>query len=237
VATAPNDEAVVVTATLGGVTKSAFLTVIGNALAGWWKLDETGGRVAADGSGNGNHGSFVGNPVWTSGVAVGALQLNSSSYVQVPDSPLLRVEGRGISFGAWYYQNSTATGYLLGKAAYILFVHQGAQHFLVANLTTGGVTRSLWASVPGGISPLENTWVHVFVTYDGAAIRAYVNGEQVASSPADGDLLSNADPFAIGDYGGYGSWIKFGGKIDDVRIYRRALSTAEVRKLYLTPGN
>jgi hypothetical protein len=206
-------------------------------LAGWWKLDETGGRIAADSSGNGTHGGLVGNPVWTSGVAVGALQLNGSSYVQVPDSPLLRVEGRSISFGAWYYQNSAATGYLLGKSAYMLFIHQGAQHYLVANITTGGVTRSLWASVPGGISQYENMWVHVFVTYDGAAIRTYVNGEEIASLPAEGDILGNSDPFAIGDYGGYGSWIKFGGKIDDVRIYRRALGPAEVRKLYLTPGN
>jgi hypothetical protein len=232
-----NDEAVVVTATLNGVSRSALLTVSGNDLVGWWKLDETNDRVAADASGYGNHGTLVGNPVWTSGVAFGALQLNSVSYVQVPDSPQLRTEGRGISFGAWYYQNSAATGYLLGKTAYMLFIHQGAQHYLVANMTTGGVTRSLWASAPGGISQYENTWVHVFVVYDGTAIRAYINGEQVASLPADGDILGNADPLAIGDYGGYGSWFKFGGKIDDVRIYRRALSPAEVRTLYLAPGN
>jgi hypothetical protein len=213
------------------------LTITANSLVGWWKLDETTGRVAADASGNGNYGNLVGNPVWTSGVAIGALQLNSSSYVQVPDSPLLRVEGAGISFGAWYYQNSAASGYLLGKTAYMLYIHQGAQHYLVVNMTTGGVTRSLWASVPGGIARYENTWVHVFITYDGAAIRVYVNGDQVASLPADGDILANADPFAIGDYGGYGSWIKFGGKVDDVRIYRRALSAAEVRALYLSPGN
>jgi hypothetical protein len=218
------------------VSKSAFLTLTGSTLAGWWKLDETSGSVAADASGNGNHGALVGNPSWTSGVSVGALQLNSSSYVRILDSTALRGGGQAISFGAWYYQNPTAIGYLLGKSAYTLFVYQGVQHFFVINMVTGGSPRSIMASVPGGIANYENTWVHVFVTYDGATIRVYVNGEEIAATAATGDVLSTADEFAIGDYGGYGTWSKFNGKIDDVRVYRRALSVSEVRTLYLTPG-
>jgi hypothetical protein len=226
-----------VTATLNGVSKSAPVTITGSALAGWWKLDETTGAVAADSSGNGHHGVLIGSPVWSSGVAVGALQLNSASYVQVPDSPLLRGGGHSISFGGWYYQNPAAMGYLLGKTAYMLFVYQGAQHYFIINMVTGGMSRNLWAAVPGGIDKHENTWVHVFATYDGSAIRAYVNGEEVGSAAAEGDLFINTDALTIGDYGGYGGWTKFGGRIDDVRVYRRALSAQEVRLLYLRPGN
>jgi hypothetical protein len=235
----------VVTAALSGVSKTVSLaiTVSGtsNGLAAWWKLDETAGSVVADASGNGNTGAAVNNPVWTSGLANGALQVDSSNYVRVPHSASLSIKGSAISVGAWYYHTTTAHGFLLGKTVnaytYMMYVDQISQQF-VFDLTTGGVRRTLRfpGSVLGGLNKYNNTWVHLFFTYDGAAIRAYVNGVLASTLAATGPVLDNTDPFAIGARGGDGSWTRFKGKIDDVRIYDRALSAQEVQTLYSGPG-
>jgi hypothetical protein len=240
-----SDQSAVVTAALNGVSKTVSLSITvsatANGLAGWWKLDETAGAAASDASGNGNQGTALNNPVWTSGIAIGSAQFNGTNYVRIPHSTSLAIAGKAISFGAWFYHTSTTNGYVMGKTVsqytYMLGVSKGAQQFLV-DLTTNGVRRSLGfpASVPNGLSKYNNTWVHLFVTYDGATIRAYVNGVQAASIAATGDIRSNLDDLAIGARGGDGSWTRFNTKIDDVRVYSRALSAAEVQALYSNPG-
>jgi hypothetical protein len=53
---------------------------------------------------------------------------------------------------------------------------------------------------------------------------------------ATGNINSNSDDFAIGARGGDGSWLRFNSIIDDVRVYDRALSAAEVYTLYRATG-
>jgi hypothetical protein len=229
------DQTVTVTAALNGVVKTAVVTIHGTGLVGWWKLDATSGTAVTDASGSGNHGAVVGRPVWTSGVSIGALQLDGASFVAVPDSASLRLTGHALSFGGWYYHTSRAHGYLLGKNIFTLMVAQAYE--FAAQITAGGVRRVLSFSVPGGLARFNNTWVHVLVTYDGAAIRAYVNGALAATRAAAGDLANHTGPLTIGDHGGPGdSWARYNGPLDDVRLYNRALSASEAQMLYLAPG-
>ncbi len=240
------DASATVTASYGGVSKTAALSlkaaVTNNAgLVGYWALDDASGTTAGDSSGNGNTGMLVGNPVWTTGKTAGGLKLDGSDYVQVNSSPSLAIGGNAISFGAWYYHTSTVNGYLMGKTvtnySYMLGIDQGSQQFIVY-LNTGGVLKTVRFpnSTPNGLSTYNNTWTHLFVVYDGSNIVVYVNGNQAASQTATGNVLANGDPFAIGARGGDGSWTRFNSTIDEVRVYNRALSPTEVQTLYGNAG-
>jgi hypothetical protein len=47
-------------------------------LIGWWMLDEVSGTTAHDSSGNGNDGTFMGDPKWVAGILGGALSFDGT---------------------------------------------------------------------------------------------------------------------------------------------------------------
>jgi len=71
------------------------------------------------------------------------------------------------------------------------------------------------------------------VTYDGAALRLYVNGVLVSSLAVTGTLPTSTNPLQIGGDRFYGQF--FQGMIDEVRIYNRALTQAEIQSDMATP--
>ena len=91
-----------------------------------------------------------------------------------------------------------------------------------------GVT--IGASVPTIFSPSAlpvGVWSHLAMTYDGSDLRLYVNGVQVSTSPRTGPIGTSASPLWIGGNSPYGEY--FNGRIDEVRVYRAALSQAEIQ--------
>jgi subtilisin-like proprotein convertase family protein len=82
-----------------------------------------------------------------------------------------------------------------------------------------------------------NAWTHVAGMYDGVTIKLYINGELANSCPASvGNLDKNTEAVTIGArQRGVGSYDKnFNGAIDDIRLYRRAISANEVKELFYT---
>jgi len=65
------------------------------------------------------------------------------------------------------------------------------------------------------------------VTYDGSQIRIYFNAVEVGRRPAQGNLIETSQPMEVG--------AEFHGHIDEVRIYGRALSAAEIALDLATP--
>src|SRR4029079_13338606 len=78
-----------------------------------------------------------------------------------------------------------------------------------------------------------NTWNHLALTYDGASLRLYVNGVQVASAAQTGNILTSANPLQIGGDSIFSQF--FAGTIDEVRIYNTALNQAQVQSDMGTP--
>lgn len=80
----------------------------------------------------------------------------------------------------------------------------------------------------------QNTWTHLAATYDGVTIRLYVNGVQAGTRPFAGAVATSGGPLQIG---GNHIWTdeNFTGRIDEVRIYDRALSAAEINADMTTP--
>ena len=71
-----------------------------------------------------------------------------------------------------------------------------------------------------------NTWTHVAMTYDGANLRFYQNGTLVTTKATTGAMAVTAGALKIGGDSIWGEW--FQGSLDEVRVYNRALTAAEI---------
>ena len=81
-------------------------------------------------------------------------------------------------------------------------------------------------AVNGPAALPNNAWSHLAMTWDGLTSRLYVNGTQVASGALTGTAATSALPLRIGGNTVWSEW--FSGLIDEVRVYNRALSAAEI---------
>jgi len=217
-----------------------------NALAGFWKFDDGTGVAAADSSGNGNIGSLNGfagdDSQWVLGRIAGALNYNAdgagATVVTVPDAATLNFDTTlKFSLAVWVRgpaaQTSSAgiiaKGTGGGGEAYALDVFGGVFRFFVRN--AAGTATALSSPVaPNG------RWQHVVAVYDGVAatMRIYVNGQLVTSSTAPTSLLLNSHEVSIGSRQSAAAAynLPFTGRIDDARIYGRALNAFQVQELY-----
>jgi hypothetical protein len=74
------------------------------------------------------------------------------------------------------------------------------------------------------------SWCHLAGVYDGSTVQIYVNGTLESSVAFSGTVLQVAQPLCIGRYGTVGEAVN--GLVDDLRLYNRALSAAEIQILY-----
>ncbi|MEJ5051158.1 endo-beta-N-acetylglucosaminidase H [Chryseobacterium culicis] len=70
-----------------------------------------------------------------------------------------------------------------------------------------------------------NTWYHVAATYDGSNMKLYINGVLDATKAQTGSVNSNG-AFNVGYL--YNTSRNFNGKVDEVRVWKRALSQTEI---------
>jgi hypothetical protein len=88
-----------------------------------------------------------------------------------------------------------------------------------------------WTHATGSSMLSLNTWTHLAATFDGSSLRLYVNGALARTLPLPGRLAVSPAPLRIGGnapsipYGGQ----FFKGLIDEVRIYNRSLSLADIQ--------
>jgi hypothetical protein len=92
-----------------------------------------------------------------------------------------------------------------------------------------GIYNGTWRelSVPGAL----NTWTHLALVYDGSILKLYKDGVLAASLATSGNLVANFKEINIGRFP-TDALQRFNGIIDEVRIYNRALSDAEIQALY-----
>jgi glucose/arabinose dehydrogenase len=193
-------------------------------LVGAWGFDEAAGTTALDSSGSGNPGTVSG-ATRTTGKYGGALTFDGvNDWVTVPDANALDVNR--MTLEAWV----RPTG--LGDWRAVLLKEQPGQlvYALYASTDTnrpsGHVFTSGDMALRGPSVLAANTWSHLAFTWDGATSRLYVNGAQVASAALAGTAATSTGSLRIGGNSIWGEW--FGGAIDEVRVYNRALSAAEV---------
>jgi hypothetical protein len=187
-------------------------------------FDEGTGTVAYDSSGNGNNGVIT-NATWTNqGRLTNALQFDgTSSWVTVPDSSSLDLTN-GLTIEGWVNASSIGNWQTLAvkeqsnDLCYGLF---NVNLWPAANLFVGSEQISYGSQQ---ISLLN--WNHLALTYDGTSQNLYVNGAPVGSYPLSGPIATSSQPLRIGGNSVWGQY--FGGVIEEVRIYNRALAASEI---------
>ncbi|MBX7041404.1 MAG: proprotein convertase P-domain-containing protein [Ignavibacteria bacterium] len=154
---------------------------------------------------------------------------NSTSYVSVPNSPTLDITG-SFTLEAWINpsiitgsKGIISKGGSLGTALkYGLRLSSGR-----ILLATNGAPRLFSKST--SLLPV-NEWTHVSATYDQSLneFRIYIDGVLDTSS-----VVASAAPSANSDslyIGISGNSTPFSGKLDEVRVWNRAVSSAEVAR-------
>jgi Concanavalin A-like lectin/glucanases superfamily len=81
--------------------------------------------------------------------------------------------------------------------------------------------------VRGPTAPPLNTWTHLSATYSASTLRLFVNGTQVSTRSVGTPLGASNLPLRIGGNAVWSEW--FQGRIDEVRVYNRALTAAEIQ--------
>ncbi len=216
---------------------------VAGGLVAAYGFNEGVGSQVADLSGNSNSGTLSGGVSWTTGkYGSGLVFSGNSSYVTIKNSPSLDISGSGLTVEMWVkVTDSTGPDYcLLGKpwntgslvSPYyqygLEFDTNGTKTF---GLSFGDSTGALHG--PFSFQPPLGTWNHLAFTYDGSFVKGYLNGVQHISVAQSGsliqrgtDLLLGADPTLNQGYKGV---------MDEVRIYNRALTQAEVQSDMNTP--
>jgi hypothetical protein len=113
-----------------------------------------------------------------------------------------------------------------GNLSYALYAMDGGASGSVApsgTIRVGNADRT----VVGTTQLPAATWTHLATTYDGITQRLYVNGTQVASRPQTGNMTVGNQALRVGGNGSFAGEF-YNGLIDNVRVYNRALSEAEI---------
>jgi hypothetical protein len=214
-------------------------------LLGHWAFDEgEPGSIALDSSGFGHHGkpSATPPPPTSNTPPVHfqdrfSLSFNGrDQWIEIGNPPLLNVGGP-ISVAAWLLPadlesrgNIVSHGYRFSPSYdFALRVDAGSYVFTTWDSVNHQASATASSSDVG-------TWVHLCGVFDGATYALYRNGVQVDSTADTTAPQANVETiWAIGARApqatsGVDNLIK--ADIDDVRIYGRALSSAEVESLY-----
>jgi hypothetical protein len=195
-------------------------------------FDENSGTTASDGSGVGNHGT-VNGAQWTAAGRYGSgLQFDGvNDWVTVNDSASLDLTNR-LTVEAWVYPTA------LNSWETVVLKEAGSElaYALYGDNNGGGSRRpGAWIRIGSGASTSAlgtatlptNTWSHLAMTYDGSQLRMFVNGVQVRSVARTGSIGASSGPLRIGCNA---VWTEFfNGRIDEVRIYNRALTATEIQ--------
>jgi len=215
-------------------------------LVAHWPFDEGSGTIAHDASGNGHDGSFEGSPQWTrpgwNGIGW-SLQFGGDNDRLTVES--FDLTGSGITLAAWInvttFQDdarliSKSEGSGTPDHYWAMILSGSGENNLEFRLRTdtGGTSRY---SAPDTHDLQADEWTHIALTWDASDqfMRFYKNGEEIFSqSKAGGAVGTNPDvKIAIGNQSASvadaaGRIRPFGGLIDDVVMYDRALDKEEL---------
>ncbi|MBA4174020.1 MAG: hypothetical protein C0511_15520 [Hyphomicrobium sp.] len=213
-------------------------------MIGHWKFDEGTGVTASDASGNGNTGTLTnfGLGAWGTGIKGGALNFDGVNDVVNAGSAAMLDNLTTLTACAWVRRPGTRGGVyssLLDKSTtglngWNLYMRDdGAE--------TGFYNRVGYYSyfTNGSLVPL-NTWFHFCATTDSSVtpenVKLYIDGNLIASADGDaGTGVQNdaANSLLIGDatVAPNPSIETFQGWLDEVRLYNRILTQAEIAQI------
>jgi hypothetical protein len=214
------------------------ITPPATGLVGYWNFEQAAPQVL-DQSGNNNHGTANATAVQIAGKVGKGYTFVNGSCIGIPDSASLSmVGGATLTMMAWVnYAGgcSSDRGEILNKEnTYEMAPQCGATPFFQEAIQASD-GNWFWT----GATPLTlNTWQLATVTWDGTTVREYINGVPAGTRAMTGSFADRATGLGIGCRSvsadgnpNTGSSFFIGG-IDEVSVYNRALSQAEIQAYY-----
>lgn len=201
-----------------GLAQSPSCVAPPPGMVAWWPGDGSTRDIAGA-----SPATLVGGAAYAAGRVDQAFSLDgTSAWVEVPDAAALRVTG-AFTIDAWIYPNATG-GRIVDK------ITAGAGDGYLLD-TWGGGVRLLFdgQSLSGATVLPTGAWSHVAGVYDGAEMRVYVDGALDGARATTAAVPTNALPLRIGAASDGGS--RFSGLIDEVEVFNRALSQAEIQAI------
>ncbi|MDV7350877.1 LamG domain-containing protein [Halorubrum distributum] len=208
-----------------------------DGLVSYWPLDDVESGTAVDAVGT-NDGTVEGVSSVDGKVGNAGAFDGSDDYVGIPDDPSLDLT-ESLSLAAWVKPASGQEGYERiisrekaggGNRQYNIGLDQSATE----PRTVVDTTAEDGVEVSGAISVTDGKWHHVAMTFEsGDAVRLYLDGGKVdETSVGAGDTLVSRSSQVVLGAPAQLTKLFFEGRIDDARIYDRALSETEVSDLF-----
>ena len=215
---------------------SGAVNLMANAeLVGYWSFDKA--DEANDLSGNGHDGVIRGNPKVIAGKIGEALEFNGSTdYVEIPDAPAIS-ELKALSMSAWI--NPTKLGSWVAVAEKGIHLNWSYGFFIEPDGTLSfevstGPGNNLVCCV-GNFALEIGKWYHIFGSYDGKSVKAYVDGKLEDEMPGnDAVHITEGLPLTIGSRNGQNH---FAGAVDEVAFWDEAIAVEDAMDpLPVKPG-
>lgn len=200
------------------------------SVVGFWLFDEASGNIARDNSGHGYDADLKENPVWVEGKFGHALEFQGESYLEIRNSSQNLPFGGSAPFSITAWVRNQGGGTVIGKfnggiiGAYILTING-----------SGTVTfhREVdpW-TFSGTMALPDNDFGHVAVTYDGAEMKIYVNGEFDSRQERGPQNTDTVTPVLIGArFTNDAPSEFFNGVLDEVALFNVALTEQQIREI------
>ena len=204
-----------------------------------WRLGETSGTSAVDRIAVAANGTYTGgytlnqaSPIITESTK-GIVLNGTTGYVNLGTPVKLTTalaSANAITFEAWVWPsvNNVAMQWLCSGS------DGSAWRF---SMTATGKIEAFLPYVAGWIQVSSTTtinaagWHHVAYTYDGTTVRFYLDGQPDGTSTNARTMVFASKACAIGRYGDFGG-AYFNGNIDEVAVYKSALSAARILAHY-----
>jgi Concanavalin A-like lectin/glucanases superfamily/Chitobiase/beta-hexosaminidase C-terminal domain/Right handed beta helix region len=209
--------------------------------AAWWKLDEGTGHTATDSVG-GDHGSISGCR-WTGGRINGGLELDgvkdslsiaSARLMSISDTFTISFWARPRATRAATKESNSGTAGITAQRYALFPKHLGSGGNAGAGVSVGTNGISVYEHAADYLPPLLvgdfplSGWNHIVVVYRNRQPTLYLNGVYEKAGCKSTKTVHPVFDLGGSDYGWYG------GTLDDIRVYNRALTDAEIQVLAQT---
>ena len=207
-------------------------------MVGWWPGDENANDIQG-----GNHGTLSGDATFAGGMVGQAFSFDGTGdFVEVPHNASLKLPQ--FSVDAWVLIDPALTAgqynVIVGKedgstangGVGLIYDDRNSAGKLIMSVISGPSVFSN-AILPNAIT--NASFYHLAGTFDGSQARLYLNGSLVVTGPAIPGIAFNTFPLRIGAMNlkeRTGIDDRFEGLIDEVELFDRALSAAEIRAIY-----
>lgn len=192
-----------------------------NGLIAFWPFNGN----ANDLSGNTNNGNFVGAANYTTdrfGASNSSFQ-GGSSYITFPSTVFRFARTDNFTVSLWFTKSTNSSGRMIST-------ENPEGNFRISGYVNSNLSVQFGDYLDIGVN--DNGWHNLIYTYENRNEKVYVDGVLVTTNyDTSNEVLNYGSPFTIGAKAA-SAFDKWNGKIDDVAIWNRVLTSQEINNLF-----